>query len=213
MRKYLAAALILFLIGVSCVGYGRAQLMTLTGAGKGATGVAPTVLHLTSPNDFSNAAWTAINVGIVSTTQLAPDGSNTASQLICADVVNCFIAQTLGVTLTTGVVYSITGYIKSVVIPVWADVLINDNSSFADYVVGWVNASTSATGTTTIVGGGVVDSWATTPDANGYTKAVITFHFTSTPVSSNTFIIGFANADGGSTPTVGQTFDVWGWGQ
>lgn len=48
MRKALAAALTLFFVGCACIGYGRAQLMTMTGAGLGSSGFTPTCSQSTT---------------------------------------------------------------------------------------------------------------------------------------------------------------------
>ncbi len=193
-------------------------LGVLAGGYAGGT-VAPTVIQLTAPNDFSDGSWSRLNCGFNSNNNLAPDNTNTASAVTCSTSVGFAACRTtIPITMASGTHYSLTGYIKDSTTPVWAEIAIGDSlAGVQGEVEFWVDATSGAgaAGTSTVYGTGVVDSFsvtAATGPGNNYSKIDMVFHFTSTPASDNYVDIRFVDSNGGTTPTNLQAFLLWGWG-
>ena len=175
-----------------------------------------TVLHLTDPNHFAaGSSWSAINAVGSNNANTAPDFTNTAGE-ITSLTSSGFAAMraTIPITMVSGTLYSLTGYVKNNVVPVWLKVRILDSlASPVSQACCWVDttANAGAAGTTQTVGT-VVDSFAVTVSTNNYNKVVFNFHFNTTPAADNFIDLEFCDSNGGTTPTTSQDFLVWGWG-
>ncbi len=195
----------------------RGGIRSVSGFSSGA--VAPTVLQLTSPNDFTHSSWGS--AGQINCNRAygltAPDFTSTASEIVSTSSGFAAARTTIPITMASNTHYSLTGYIKNNVVgPVWMKVLFNDSVAVsANFIAFYINATSGAGAAGTgnaVAGGGVIDSITVTAAGNNYTKAVLVFHFTSTPGSDATVELQFTDSDGGSSPTVSQDFFVWGWG-
>jgi hypothetical protein len=202
--------------------WGSARFDQAAAHSTAAAAVPPTVLHLTSPDDFAagggSGPWGWINCsGSYPTTGGPPLFNTTASEII-SGTSSGFAAMrtTIPITMVSGTHYSLTGYIKNLVAPVWVAVAIIDSlSTGTNYVIYWVDATSGAgaPGSSQAGGGGVIDSGFTVvPDSNNYSKVVMIFHFTSTPGSDAIVDIRFVDSNSGSTPTNSQAFFAYQWG-
>jgi hypothetical protein len=88
-----------------------------------------TVVHLAAPNDLTSGSWTAHpNVSTSVNTQTDPFGvTNNAGGMIANQTGTdyCFVKQTI--TVSAGITYSITGYLKAVSGPSWIVIRFADN--------------------------------------------------------------------------------------
>jgi hypothetical protein len=218
MRRTLAFSLALFWIGLLCLTQtARSNLLTTGVGGFGGGTVAPTVLHLTAPNNFGDASWSGLNAVFQNNTSLAPDSTNTASS-IQSSAATGFAAfrTTIPITMAAGTHYSLTVYILTQAVPVWAEVaIVGSAASGADIVQYWMDISSGAgaIGSTSTGGAGVIDAgFAATAAGNNYTKFVMNFHFNSGTAADNIVDLRFVDSDGGTNATLLQAYFVWGWG-
>ncbi len=186
----------------------------------GDTSAVATALHLTSPNDFSHASWTTgpLSTNCPGTGELAPDGVATTASPVNSTVTGGYAATrtTIPITMVSMTHYSLTGYVKSIVTPVWLLVTIIDSlSSPTGYAQFWINATagSGAAGDSLGTTGGVIDSFAVTAAGNNYSKVDMAFHYSSTPSADNSIDLVFSDGNRPNfAPTNLQKFHLWGWG-
>lgn len=149
--------------------------------------------------EFGNGSWSPFNVSVAENTTAAPDGTNTADTLSTTGA-NGQIAQV--VTLTAGVTYSYSKWIKKSGSNNWA--LLTLYSGSGD-ITGWVNLATGAAGSTS-------GSWTNkTVTAKAYRDGWVrlTLKGTANATASYGVITKTCAADL-SGPASGESVHLWG---
>jgi hypothetical protein len=170
-----------------------------------------TIPSVTSPNDIGDAAWLKDDVDVLGGgAHLAPDGTFTASEGQSIASVDAFISQIVIASASAGVPYRFTGYLKSLEGgPNWMRCDISDFVANAGQV--WFDFKNGVKGTVNNVGDATVQCSQITASNNGYWFFDFSVSFTSAH-SDVRFVFLWADADGGTTATIGQDFDFWGIG-
>ncbi len=173
------------------------------------------VINITTaqPNNFTTWSRTTAN-SPASTTQPAPDSSNTASE-VDGDSGAVFYQVYINTTQNPLVglqQYKITGYAKPILGATWLLPVIYDGGSvqFAQYV----DLVNRVAGSTVNTGSGVVDAISVTDAGSGWTKIEMTGHFPSNSAGTPSLNLQWASANGvtAGAAVAHNTYDFWGWG-
>jgi hypothetical protein len=202
---------VLFLSGVVCLS--QAQVAQ-TGAGKGASGgagCADTIPTITAPNDLTIAAWLKNNV-TPATGGSYPSFGTTGSIATVSSTTTAFAStfqQVVG-TLTSGVTYRITAFLKPSLGATWiafgrSDTIANTFRVYFDVGAGVIGSNAIA-GVATILTCSQISV-----AGSGFFKVDVAGSFTSV---SNPFSVTFypVDSDGSGNSTINQQFFVWGVG-
>jgi hypothetical protein len=151
----------------------------------------------------------------VTSGQTDPFGGSTAGSLTCNNAgggaFSVSAGQVGGVgALTANTHYEVSGYLKSVVSPVWMRITINDPSNSFDGWVFFVNCSTAAVVGTLGGGGGVLgatlDCFSAQLVAHGFVQWTFAGHYTSNSSVNTQVSFQFADTSSTANPTINQQF-------
>jgi hypothetical protein len=207
-KSYLSAAFWLLL----CGGYALSQQTLLhsgstgPGGGGGAGLCGGSTIHMTAPNDLTNAAWTkSANVAAANAVSDPLGGTNASSLSTNSTAGGNFSASVIqdSQTINGNTTYVATAYFKSLTAPPWVLFGLEDSGG-TNQALKYFNVSTGAVGNTVTAGSGNVSCAISKASSNGYVQVSVAGSFgANLATGSITFFL--LDQNGGANVTLNQS--------